>query len=99
MGLYYPGPGRHWRECEGITRAVVEEGQQQFATAEEAVAWVASRRWMPFAYRNDGVVVGWTTVPEREQLNVEVWQLLVAGQRPKMLAGAADSAITTTGLP
>ncbi|MCA9284356.1 MAG: S41 family peptidase, partial [Phycisphaerales bacterium] len=25
FGLYYPGPGDHWAECDGITRGVVDE--------------------------------------------------------------------------
>jgi hypothetical protein len=98
LGLYYPGPARHWRECEGVARAVVEEGQQHFETADAAVAWIKARQWMPYAYTNDGLVVGWTTVPARYQLNVEVWQLLIAGSRPSRLSGADDAAITVTNL-
>jgi hypothetical protein len=100
LGLYWPGPGFHWRECEGVARAVVEEGQQNFDTAAAALAWVRARSdWMPYVYRNDGLVVGWrTAIPERKQLNVDVWQLLVAGRKPTELEGATDSAITTRGL-
>jgi hypothetical protein len=100
LGLYWPGDGFHWRECEGVARAVVEEGQQHFDNVASALEWLRTRgKWMPFAYRNDGLVVGWrTVVPDRKQLNVDVWQLLVAGQKPMALEGATDTAITTRGL-
>jgi hypothetical protein len=82
-----------------VARAVVEEGQQHFDTADAAVAWVKARQWMPYVYTNDGLVVGWdTTIPERKQLNVEVWQLLVAGSRPTQLGGADDAAVKATKL-
>jgi hypothetical protein len=100
LGLYWPGTGFHWRECEGVARAVVEEGQQHFDTVAAALAWVKARGdWMPYVYRNDGLVVGWrTVVADRKQLNVDVWQLLIAGKKPAGLEGAADSAIATRGL-
>jgi hypothetical protein len=98
LGAYSPGSGFHWRECEGVARAVVEEGQQHFATVEEAVAWLKKKsEWMPYVYRNDGLAVGWRTViPYRKQLNVDVWQILIGNQKPTRLPGADDGAITTT---
>jgi hypothetical protein len=100
LGIYWPGPGFHWEECEGVARAVVEEGQQHFDTVRAALEWLKERGdWMPHVYRNDGLVVGWrTVVPDRKQLNVEVWQLLVAGRKPTALEGADDAAITSKGL-
>ena len=90
LGIYWPGPGFHWSECDGVARAVVEEGQQHFETREAALEWIKGQGdWMPYVYRNDGLVVGWrTVVPNRKQLNVEVWQLLVAGEKPTSLNGA-----------
>jgi hypothetical protein len=100
LGIYSPGPGFHWRECEGVARAVVNEGQQHFDTIPEAMRWIEQKAHeMPYVYRNDGLVVGWDTViPERKQLNVEVWQVLIGGQRPAALPGSTDGAITTKGL-
>jgi hypothetical protein len=85
-------------ECEGVARAVVEEGQQHFTTVDEAVAWLNKKsEWMRYVYRNDGLAVGWRTViPYRKQLNVDVWQILIGGQKPTGLPGADDSAISTT---
>lgn len=100
LGLYWPGPGFHWPECEGVARAVVEEGQQHFDTVDAALEWVQQRsKAIPYVYRNDGLAVAWQTViPERKQLNVYVWQLLVAGKKPTALVGATDAAITTKNL-
>jgi hypothetical protein len=93
LGLYYPGPGDHWKEHNGITRGVVEEGQQHFKSIKEAMAWIEKRKYMPFVYRNDGLMVGWSKTPERRQLTVEVWQILINGKKPMALPGAQDSAI------
>jgi hypothetical protein len=93
LGLCYPGPGHHWKEHNGITRGVVEEGQQHFDSVEAAMEWIAQRTWMPFVYRNDGLMVGWGKVPGRYQLDVEVWQLMINGEKPASLPGATDEAI------
>lgn len=95
LGLGYPGPGDHWQEHNGITRGVLEEGQQHFKTVNAAMAWLKGRAYMPFVYRNDGLVVGWGKVLERKQLNVEVWQIMINGKKPTKLPGATDSAIVT----
>jgi hypothetical protein len=97
LGLYFPGPGHHWSEHKGISRAVVEEGQQNFQSVDEALAWIASqKKWIPVVYRNDGLLVGWSKNPGRKQLNVEVWQLLVGGAKPQTLPGAEDPSITAS---
>jgi hypothetical protein len=97
LGIYSPGTGFHWRECEGVARAAVEEGQQHFATVDEAMDWLKARaESMPYAYRNDGLAVGWRTViPDRKQLEVHVWQIFIDGKKPRSLPGAADNSITS----
>lgn len=99
LGAYFPGPGRHWEPHNGITRAVVDEGQQHFGSAHDAVEWIhryEKLALIPYAYTPEGLVVGWKTVPAREQLNVDVWQILVNGQKPKNLPGASSEAIRVT---
>jgi hypothetical protein len=97
LGVYFPGPGHHWDDHKGISRAVVQEGQQHFQTIDQALAWIASqKKWIPVVYRNDGLLVGWSKEPERKQLNVEVWQLLVAGAKPSTLPGAEDQRISVS---
>ena len=97
LGIYFPGPGYHWAEHKGIARGVVQEGQQHFQTLEDAMAWIDQRkRWLPVKYRNDGLLVGWAKGHERKQLNVEVWQLHIAGAKPTQLPGAEDHAISVS---
>lgn len=94
LGLYHPGPGRHWRTHNGVNRGVVEEGIQSFLTEEEAIQWVKERNArLFFVYADDGLCVGWCTVPSREALHVEVWQLLIGGKKPLALRGASSQKI------
>ncbi|RYD26563.1 MAG: hypothetical protein EOP87_22555 [Verrucomicrobiaceae bacterium] len=94
LGAYYPGPGEHWKEHNGITRGVLQEGQQHFKDANEAQAWIKVQKgYYPLAYRNDGLMVAFGKVPARKQINVEVWQIFISGKKPVKLEGADDSAI------
>ncbi len=88
LGLFNPGAGEHWRNHHGITRCVTEEGQQHFKTLDEAMKWIQKRAWMPFVYREDGLMVAWDKNLDRMQLSVEVWQILINGKKPKGLPGS-----------
>ena len=102
LGLYFPGSGHHWREHNGITRAVVNEGQQHFESVEEALKWINMRKGqryiggrpaMQFVYRNDGLMIGFGKTLERNQLNVDVWQIFIDGNKPTKLEGSDDDKI------
>ncbi len=95
MGLYYPGPGEHWPEHNGVTRGVVEEGQQHFKSDAEALAWLKkdTTNYHPIVWNNEGLVVGWSKTLPRRQLNVDVWQIYINGKKPTALRGANDKAI------
>jgi hypothetical protein len=80
MGLYYPGPGNHWKEHNGITRGVVQEGQHHFDTAEEALEWLKLPRYNSCVHNNNGLVVCYSKALERQQLNVDVWQIFIGGK-------------------
>ena len=91
LGAYYPGPGEHWKDNKGITRGVLEEGQQHFKTEAEAREWIRTQAgYYPVVYRNDGLLVAFGKVLERKQLNVEVWQIFIGGKKPKELKGSED---------
>lgn len=104
MGIYDPAPSFGFsfspRGCSGISRTVVEEGQIHFDDLRFASEWIRRR---PSSYKtvwtNDGLLVSWTTVPGRTQLNVDVWLMCINGRRPAQLDGATDSAITVTANP
>ncbi len=93
LGLYFPGPGNHWKPHNGIARGVVEEGQQHFKTVDEALKWIAEQKWWPLVYRSDGLLVGWGKNLSRQQLNVDVWQIVIDGKKPTKLPGSHDDKI------
>jgi hypothetical protein len=92
-GAYFPGPGEHWQDHNGITRGVLEEGQQHFDTVDEAMQWLGSRNYMPRVWTDDGLVVGWMKVPLRKQLTVDVWQIYVNGRKPERMPGSQNDKI------
>jgi ankyrin repeat protein len=75
---------------------VTEEGQQHFKSVNEAMEFLRTRAWMPYVYRDDGLVVGWGKTLARKQLNVDVWQIFVNGQKPTQLPGSQNEKIIVT---
>lgn len=104
MGIYDPAPSFGFllapRGCAGISRTVVQEGQIHFDDLRFAYEWIGRQ---PSSYKtvwtNDGLLVSWTMVPGRAQLNVDVWLMCIDGRRPTQVDGAIDSAITITASP
>lgn len=105
LGIYYPGPGYHWKEHNGIARCVAEECQRHFDSAEEALEEIrkSNEGWNSYngndkpinyiVYTGNGLVVMWGKTPVRKQLNVDVWQIMIRGERPKNLPGGRNDAI------
>ncbi len=92
MGAYYPGPGEHWKSNNGITRGVLQEGQQHFENVEAAKKWLAQQsKWYSTVFTDSGLVVSFSKVEGRRQINVEVWQIYINGKPPKELQGADDT--------
>jgi len=90
-GAYFPGPGFHWQDHNGIRRGVLEEGQQHFDTLDQSIAWLRLPYHSDCVYRNDGLVVCFSKNLSREQINVEVWQIYIGGTVPsKYQEGAGD---------
>ena len=107
LGLYFPGPGDHWKPHKGITRGVLEEGQRHFDSVEKAVEWLEELKeaqaldagqHMSYVHSRDGLVVGWGRALHRNQLNVKVWQILIKGEKPNDLPKSIDDAITVRSL-
>lgn len=97
LGIYYPGPGQHWKPNKGITRGVLEEGILWFKDLNGFWAWIREARTQrDYIYSKDGLVVGWRKVLERKQLNVDVWQIMIAGQKPEDLPDNNDTQIEVT---
>lgn len=94
FGAYFPGPGEHWKNHNGITRGVLQEGQQHFKDKKAALEWLATRqKWYPTVFTNSGLAVSFGKVAERRQIDVEVWQIMIEGKPPKGLKGADDTKV------
>ena len=98
LGAYYPAPFQPWHEHRGITRGVLEEGQQHFDSEHEALVWIRRRSgdWptiYPTVYRDDGLAVSYGKVLERRQIDVCVWQILIRGRKPHRLPGSQNNSI------
>jgi hypothetical protein len=93
LGAYYPGEGEHWKDNNGITRGVLDEGRQDFPSQSEALSWLYSEENEGIVYRDDGLAVNWGKTLSRHQLNVDVWQILIAGKKPKFLPGSHNDSI------
>jgi hypothetical protein len=97
FGLYYPGAGYHWKDNYGIRRGVLQEGQQHFETTVEANKWIQQQESaVPSVHRPDGLMVGFKRVLARKQINVDVWQIFIAGEKPTSLSGSQNKKIDVT---
>ena len=97
LGAYYPGPGNHWRDHHGITRGVLQEGQQHFDNVEKALAWIHEpSHEQRSVYRDDGLFILFAKVPERRQINVDVIQIIIGGRKPTHLPGSQNEKIKVT---
>jgi hypothetical protein len=100
-GIYSPGPEGLWENCNGIRRGVLEEGQQNFKNIDEVLAFVRKYKEhtspkQALVYNNQGLFIYWAFEPQRNQINVDVWQLMVNGKKTYQIDGAKDDAIVVS---
>ncbi len=82
--------------CDGISRTVVQEGQIHFSDEMSAEAWISRYKTIGgfnTVWSKDGLLVQWGLIPQRNQINVDLWQICIKGKRPINLAGASDESI------
>lgn len=96
LGIYGEGTVKGWGDCDGVDQILADEGIQHFDSVDGALGWLRSEKYFAYVHTNQGLVVGWRRTPEREQLSVAVWQILVNGEKPSRLAGADDSKISVS---
>jgi len=92
LGLYYPGPGDHWEDHNGITRGVLEEGQRHFSSTDEAIAWLRYNNQSNL-WTDDGLVVSFSKLG---QLSVDIWQIYINGKKPSVLPGSQNGKIVVS---
>lgn len=91
-GLYDPADS--WGFSFSEVRMVVEESVRDFEDMEQLrAALVQSSAVLDWVYTSDGLVVGFGRTPSRKQINIDLFQLLVRGQKPSGLAGARPEQI------
>jgi hypothetical protein len=93
FGLFFNAATEHWRDHHGITRCTTKEGQQHNKTVDEAMNWIKEPDRLPSVYRDDGLMVGWRKDLQAKFLDVEVWQILIDGKKPKRLPGSQNDKI------
>jgi len=93
LGLYHPDA--HLPGPPPITRGVLLESQRHFTNVAEAEHFLnlAKDPVYQLVWTRNGLAVASGQVPEREQLNVTVYQICIAGKKPADLPGAQDAAI------
>jgi hypothetical protein len=97
QGIYFPGSGEHWKSNGGITRGVLQEGVLWFKTLSDTTNWLRNIQPLKnYAHTGNGLVVAWERIPERKQINVDIWQLMIGGQKPESLPGSSDEQVNVT---
>ena len=95
LGIYYPGRGNHWEKHDDMTRVVSDEGQLDFNSSDEVIAYISRYRDNhAVSYRDDGLFVWWEKNPGAGgTLGVYVWQLLINGKKPQQIPGSQNDKI------
>lgn len=95
--LYFYGFGEDSGQANVTTRIEFLEGKKSFQTPDQAILWIRQQsERIPTVYRNDGLLVSSNMNAERNQLTIEVWQILINANKPMSLPGGDDAQITVT---
>ncbi len=96
FGLYFPGRGNHWKEHDGITRAVVDEGILNFESLVGILEYIDRYEDRnSLVYNDEGLFVYWDKSPGAGgTLNVQLWQFLIKGDKPNGILGSDNTKIT-----
>ncbi len=100
LGIYHSKLNNHWENHNTITNANLEEAQVHFKTTDEAMKFVRHRSRLDgdTVYNDSGLVVTWkkSIHPQKQEGNVitvNVWQVLINGDKPNKLTGSQNSKI------
>jgi hypothetical protein len=83
LGAYNPAAsfGLMRSECNGVSRAVVQEGQIHFASDEFANEWIRRRpRSYKTVWLDNGLMISWAVDPSRSQFGINVWLMCLDGR-------------------
>lgn len=98
LGLYNPADS--WGLNPFEIRIVVEEAVRDFDNEDQIYAFLRqSSQIMDWVYTSDGLVIGFGRTPARNQINVDLWQILLHGKKPSGLKEANPNAIRLISMP
>jgi hypothetical protein len=95
LGAYSPG-AETFDPVGTTSRAVVDEGQLNFANPNDLRRWLHFQAALKSAFTTDGLFIALGSFGE-SQLNLNVYQLCINGRKPAKLQGADDSSIIRSG--
>ena len=96
LGLYHPASS--WGLNPFEIRLVAQEAVINFDSEDQIYAFLRqSSDYMDWVYTNNGLVVGFGRTPSRRQINIDLWQILLRGQKPNGLIGAKPEDIVVLG--
>lgn len=98
QGIYFDGRPGNWKTYNGLSGVHYEEGARHFDNADDASIWMQIRR-LRYVYTNNGLVIGWKRNTSENELQVEVWQFNIGGNKPSIMQGAKDYLIQTRQAP
>ena len=86
-------PSERINEIKGITRLIYEDGEMDFPSQQAAMEWLSQpyqKNVFDVRYTSDGLVIGFSITQHREQIDIDITQILINGQKPR-LSGASDA--------
>jgi hypothetical protein len=86
-GIYSGG------QASGV-RVVAQEGQLHVAEVQHAFDWMDRAPAKGWIYTRDGLVVGFSRSPERNQVSVDVVQVYVNGLKPHEMPGGSEGRLS-----
>ena len=94
LGIYYPGDNT-WKEHDGVSRAVLEEGILDFESEQALLAYIDKYSDKDsLVYNDEGLFVSWNKFKGAGgTLSVLVWQLMINGKKPITLPGSNNNRI------
>lgn len=95
LGIYYPGEGNNWKEHDGITRLVFEEGILNFDSLASLLEYIEKYEdKSKLTYNDYGLFVFWDkNKGAGGTLNVMLLQLVINGKKPNGLPGSHNEKI------
>lgn len=95
LGAYDPATSYIWELFNA--RIVAEDSQLHFKSMDDIKKWLyQGSAVMDWVYTDDGLVVGFVKTADRNQVNIEVYQLYLNGKKTSNLKGSRPENIEIT---